>query len=172
MTNDNDARGALTAERLRSLFSYDPETGLFTRLSLNGSKQRSPIRGAKSYQGYLMATIDDRSYRMHRLAWLYVHGTWPTGDIDHINGVKTDNRIANLRDVCRSMNNENRRAPSSRSSTGFLGVRISSATIKNKYYAEITVRGKRKHLGCFATPEEAYAVYLEAKRQLHEGCTL
>jgi HNH endonuclease/AP2 domain len=103
------------------------------------------------------------------VAWLIVYGAWPSKNIDHINGVKTDNRIANLRDVSQSINGENRAAPRKSTRSGFLGV---TKDKDGKFRAQISVGGKNTHLGVFAVAEEAFAAYLSAKRRLHVGCTI
>jgi hypothetical protein len=97
-------------------------------------------------------------------------GEWPQGEVDHINGVPSDNRWSNLRDVGRTKNAQNIRKPKSNGQSGFLGVSHRKDT--GRYQAFITVERKRKTLGCYATAEAAHAAYLEAKRQLHEGNTL
>ena len=113
--------------------------------------------------------IDEREYSAHRLAWLYVHGAWPTGQIDHINGDRGDNRISNLRDVTPALNTQNqRRAARSNKSSGLLGVTAN----RGRWLAQISIGGKSRNLGRYATPEEAHAVYVAAKRVLHAGCTL
>lgn len=105
----------------------------------------------------------------HRLAWLYVYGEWPNGDIDHIDGDRLNNRIANLRDVSRRVNLENQRRPKACNKSGFLGVK----TFRDqRFQARIQVRGVQLHLGTFDTPHEAHAAYVAAKRNLHQGCTL
>jgi hypothetical protein len=95
----NMARATVTQARLKEALNYDPETGVFTR---NGCKV-----GSDDGAGYLQASVGNCSYRLHRLAWLYVHGEWPNGVIDHINGDRSDNRIANLRDVSQRANTLN-----------------------------------------------------------------
>lgn len=108
----------------------------------------------------------------HRLAWVHVHGSWPAGDIDHINGDKLDNRIANLRDVTRSVNKENMRSARGDNKVGLLGVHVRRQNTTRPYVASIRVSGKLIHLGAHNTPEAAHAAYLEAKRRLHSGCTI
>ena len=93
----------LTAESLRKAMHYDPETGTFTP---KFGMQR-PLRRSNKNR-YQVICVYQRAYLGHRLAWLYVHGVWPTGVIDHINHDKGDNRIANLRDVSFSENQMNR----------------------------------------------------------------
>lgn len=163
------AKTDLTAERLRQIFDYDPETGVFTR------KLRAGRAGVGAPVGWpvkrhLAVQIDGYNHYLHRLAWLYVHGEWPKDQIDHINGDASDNRIANLRDVHRSLNQQNLRKPNRQNKTGFLGVCYYKAN--GKYQAHITVSSKRRALGFFDTPEQAYEAYLNAKRRLHKGCTI
>lgn len=111
-----------------------------------------------------------KAYRAARLAWFYVHGAWPKHHIDHINGNRLDNRIANLRDIPRQANNQNIHRSFKTNKTGFLGVDLDKRS--NRYRASIRHNGSNRTLGRFDTPEEAHEVYLNAKRLLHEGCTL
>lgn len=98
----------LTVERLKALLEYEPETGAFRWKSPTNQRIRRGIAtGRVGTKGYLYIGIDRKSYMAHRLAWLYVHGHWPLEQIDHINRIKTDNRIANLRDVPDAINKLN-----------------------------------------------------------------
>jgi hypothetical protein len=100
-----------------------------------------------------------KRYKEHILAWFFYHGSWPTGQIDHINGIKDDNRICNLRDVTQSKNMYNKKKAHKNSTTGFLGVSRSG----RKFTARLgTVRGLI-HLGTFETAEEAHSAYMEFK---------
>lgn len=166
MRDSNDAKC------YRALMAYDPGTGIFTwRHTLRGKCQQGSQIGAPNAKGYLGLMYDGRRLLMHRIAWLYVTGHWPRGQIDHINGVKSDNRIANLRDVDASVNAQNRRAPTGNNKAGGrLGVTLRPAM--GRYQAQILVEGKNVSLGCYDSPEQAHAVYVEAKRRLHDGCTL
>jgi hypothetical protein len=147
----------LSAARLRELLHYDPTTGVFTR--------RSNGRGA----GYRAKTsveirVDHQLHRAHRLAWLYMTGAWPQNHIDHIDGDQFNNRFANLRDVTRTVNMQNRRRAQSNNRLGLQGVSAWGSRFK--------ARLDGSKLGAFDTPEEAHAAYLDAKRRKHEGCTL
>lgn len=162
---------SLTQARLRELLHYDPDTGLFTwrvdrpPRAKAGDSPQSPTK-----RGYLRASIAGRLHYLHRLAWLYVHGVWPTGVIDHVNGNPSDNRIENLRDVSHAVNLQNLRKARSDSTTGLIGAQPAGAT--GRYVARIYVDNRNLSLGRFDSAEEAHSAYLIAKRKLHEGCTL
>lgn len=149
----------LTVGRLKELFRYDPETGEFTRLVHASSNARAGdvIRGCKAKNGYLTIRADNKLYYAHRLAWLYVHGKWPSAneDIDHINGDRTDNRITNIRRASRTENNRNRRAANKNSQSGHIGIHFSSR--HGKWIAHVTVDRKFKSLGYFDTLDQAIA---------------
>lgn len=160
----------LSAERLRELFHYNPEVGVFIWRVDGGRWGRikaGTIAGCTDGSGYRVIGVDGRLYRAHRLAWLYVHGQWPVYDIDHRNGDKSDNRLDNLRDATKFLNMQNlRRAKVSNKSSGLLGV---SKNGKN-WMAHIVAHGKAKYLGTHPTPKLAQEAYLAAKRIHHPGC--
>lgn len=164
------AKRDLTAERLRESLSYDSETGVFTRRLATSGRFGWPGRvcGSPDKKGHIYICVDGARYAAHRLAWLYVHGVWPLDQIDHINRVKDDNRIANLREATAAVNTQNLAEPRASNTTGFLGV----SRLHKRFRAMIGANGVRHQLGIYDTPEEAYAVYLEAKRRLHPGCTI
>jgi hypothetical protein len=162
----------LTAHRLRELLVYDGETGVFAWRASRGAGANVGAVAGTLHQGYRKIRVDGVKHFAHRLAWLHVHGEWPAGEIDHVNGDKLDNRIANLRDVTRSTNKQNMREARADSASGFLGVLFRKTAKRNPYAASIMVEGRRKHLGQFPTPDAAHAVYVNAKRQLHAGCTI
>jgi hypothetical protein len=162
------AKTELTAQRLRELLHYDAETG---QLSWLDPRKRALSR--HGFAGYVIKgryrgiNIDRSRYFVHRLAWLYVHGEWPAGEIDHINGDPSDNRLANLRDVAHQTNGENQRV-------GRRGGLLGTAFHKHngRWRALICVNYKTTTLGYFDTAEEAHARYLQAKREMHAGNTL
>lgn len=162
----------ISTDRLRELLSYDPETGIFRWLrKRRGLVCEGDIAGGFVRGGYLRIQVDGHGYSAHRLAWFYMTGEWPKGDIDHRNGGRADNRWGNLRDLPARLNRQNLRAATSRNkSCGLLGV--SWHPRPRPWRASIRVDGKKLHLGYFHTKEEAYATYLSAKRVLHPANTL
>jgi hypothetical protein len=166
MSNFNST---LTAEQLKERLYYDPETGLFTwKKPAMGVVMASPV-GYINGNGYMSVMLGQVNYRMHRLAWLFVHGEWPAGLIDHINGIKTDNRICNLRVVNKSGNGQNLKGPTKGNKSGFLGVTKHG---KNGWRASIQVSGVSVKIGTFRSPELAYEAYISAKRVIHPMGTL
>lgn len=160
---------------LRDLAEYSPSTGLFAwreKLNYRGRpfKRSGRRMGCIDQMGYVVLSVGDRKLRGHTAAWLLTFECLPEGEIDHINGNRADNRIANLRDVPRFINCQNRRKASSTSRTGLLGSHWSA--VAQKYTAQITRKGIKRHLGLFATAEEAHAAYVAAKRKIHEGCEI
>jgi hypothetical protein len=161
------ANGA-TIERLRECLTYDAATGALSWLQPRHMRDMSPGGAARRRQTYLIVTLDNKQMCAHRVAWALAHGAWPTGEIDHINGDPLDNRLCNLRDTTRQVNAQNQRRPHKGNAVGFLGVRPSGA----RFAACISVNREWRHLGTFPTAEEAHHAYVDAKRRLHEGCTI
>lgn len=164
---------ASLAARVRELFDYDHESGAFIRRVRLAQRHQVGDRADLLVnhgvaRGYRRVAFDSQKYQAHRVAWLYVHGRWPEFQIDHINGDRGDNRIANLRDVPARVNNENQRKAYSNNRCGLLGV----FAHQGKWRSRIQTRGLSLDLGSFETPEQAHAAYLKAKRSQHEGCTL
>jgi hypothetical protein len=157
----------ITQKRLRELLSYDPETGVMLWRVSRGKAKAGQIAGNPT-RGYLQLMVDGHATFVHRFIWLYVHGKWPDGNIDHIDGDRSNNRLVNLRDVSQAINIQNERKPRSNNKSGFLGVSANRGLWK----AEISITGKTKFLGRFKTPEEAHQVYVEHKRKLHPGFML
>jgi hypothetical protein len=167
----------ITAERLRELLHYDPDTGVFTWKVDHPNRRAGSIAGTQAKHevtSYRMITADGRRYYAHRLAWLYMTGEWPAHEIDHLSGDGIDNRWCNLRDVTKAINQQNLRVARAHSATGLLG----AFPLKRKnaagklFFSTIVVDGKATYLGTFYTPDEAHAAYLAAKRALHAGCTI
>lgn len=155
----------VTQSRLKELLHYDMNTGALTWVA----DQRGHIRaganaGSRRPNGYLSIKIRQRAYYAHRLAWLYVHGVWPKHQIDHINGVRDDNRLVNLREATIIENRQNITLRKCNTS-GFVGVSWCAKT--KKWYARIGVRHRTICLGYYESPESAHAAYCAAKAKYH-----
>ena len=146
-------------DRLLSKLSYDPDTGVFTRKVSAGNTSMGSIAGRPDTKGYLRVHLDGRDYRLHRLAWFYSYGVWPTDQIDHINGVTSDNRISNLRESNNVGNCLNQRKPRANNKLHAHGVH----TMKKTGRFRAVLQGN--HLGCFATVDEASLYYQKAKQK-------
>jgi len=153
----------LTAERLRELLDYDPETGVFRWKVRRGPRRAGALAGSPASQGAWEVCVDGDKHKAHRLAWLHYYGTWPPALLDHRNEIRVDNWISNLREGTVTQNQQNRSRACIDNRSGFMGV---SSNGKG-WRARIVVDGKARHLGTYSTPEEAHHVYLAAKRKLH-----
>ena len=157
----------ITQSELKRLFDYNPDTGEFTRLS---AKAWNAGNGSINKNGYRVININNKVYYAHRLAWLYVYGSFPENQIDHINGDPSDNRIENLRDVDSNKNQQNIYGPQKNNTTGFRGVMYMGAKRRGKKYsAGIHHNGKKYYLGYFSTPEEASVAYETKRNELLNG---
>lgn len=156
-------------------FSYDPDEGVLRwRNPIKGSANTVGERaGYLSPDGYLIVSIGGAKYPAHRIIWLMMTLKWPKGEIDHKDGVRDNNRWDNLRDVTTAVNQQNQHTAQAGSASQLLGVYPNPGSKKNPWKALIKpIDGKLLHLGSFPTPEAAHAAYLEAKRELHEGCMI
>lgn len=154
----------ITPKRAREVLSYDQDTGIFRwKKTLNNRGPAGALAGYVSC-GYLSIRIDTVSYRAHRLAWLIVYGRWPDGEIDHINQIKLDNRLSNLRDCSSGINKRNKPVQSNNK----LGLKGVSRDGK-KFRATIHHNKKQMYLGSYPSPEEANRVFLEAENRLYGG---
>ena len=161
----------LTQDRLQELLNYDPDSGLFTWLkSISRRVKAGEVAGGLSTGGYIRIRIDGKKYKAHRLAWLYTLGNWPSDYIDHINGIRNDNRIVNLREATNAENKQNQRVANVNNKTGLLGVSFHRKS--GKFIARITVNGIRIGIGNFDNAEEAHQAYLRKKQELHPFQTL
>jgi hypothetical protein len=161
----------LTHSRLLQVLHYDAETGVFTWKSVTNRRMKKMVgqpAGCLRPDGYLVVGIDGEAYLAHRLAWFWQTGKWPVDEIDHISGVKTENRFANLREANRSENRQNTRLAFS--ACGILGV--SWCKREQKFRATIKLKGKQRSIGYFDAAEDARERYLSAKKVMHPFAVL
>jgi len=160
----------LTAARLKELLSYDIDTGVFTCLVSRAPARAGQPTGCLNTLGYTVIGVDRRLYLAHRLAWLYVHGNWPNGVIDHLNGKRSDNRLANLQDGTQKDNVQNPNNRPKENQHGATGVSRDRRT--GRWAATIRRDGKRYFLGSFGSMQEAGAAFGEADAKLRAGIAL
>lgn len=153
----------LTYEKLHEILFYDRDTGIFTWKVKTAQRVHVGQRAGtiKTSDGYESISIENKTYKSHRLAWLYETGSFPPSCIDHINRIKTDNRFINLRLADKKQNMEN--TPLRKDNlSGSRGVSYRKTT--KKWRAYLNHNKKHFHLGDFDTPEEAAAIS-DAKRK-------
>jgi hypothetical protein len=158
-------RKTVTAERLRELLHYNPETGVFTRVARVRGARIGDAAGSVKANGYIRIRIDRGLYFAHRLAWLYMTGEWPDHHLDHRDGDRANNRFDNLRAATPAENHQNRAMPKTNTS-GFVGAHFDRK--RRRWSGKIRVSGRLVHLGFFDTPEAAHAAYLSAKARFHK----
>lgn len=152
-------------ERLKQLFTYDPDTGLFISKTAQGNRAAGKVAGCKTRRGYIKLCVDRTAHLAHRLAWFYVTGDDPVHwIIDHANGDPSDNRFCNLR-ICTSAENNQNSSRQRNNLSGFKGVHFDAK--RNQWRATIAANNVWKHLGRFSTAEEAHAAYCKAAAELH-----
>lgn len=156
-------------KRMISMLFYDKATGSFIRKIKRRNAPENSEAGSLKKSGYVEISFDGVTYRRSRLAFFFVNGYFPDGEIDHINCIRNDDRWENLRCVTREQNKQNQRNPHRNNRSGFLGV---SKRPNGLFISQIRLNNKIHVLGYFKTPEEAHEKYAEAKRQLHEFNTL
>lgn len=154
----DETKTVLAVNTLKKYVSYDPLTGEFVRLVGKGAGQ---LAGSiNKYRGYVYIRVNGKRYMAHRLAWLYVHGNFPVGDIDHIDQVKHNNVIANLRDATKSTNQRNRPV-NDNSASRITGVYYNGYS----WVAQITVDKKVVYLGSYNSKEDACMVRQVANKK-------
>lgn len=155
----------ISAKRFRKLASYDPTTGILKWIGLpNTSPFNGRSIGCPDREGYLQCKVDRKPYRVHRLAWLHYYGKFPNGQIDHINGKKSDNRIKNLRESTFASNHWNRRL-SRQNKSGIKGVFWRRC---NRYWVAAVYANNRSYRKEGFRSRESASVWARAKRlELH-----
>lgn len=153
-----------SAERLKLLLDYDPETGRLTHARQKRGRGRNGEKaGSVNAKGYVTLCVDGCRYYAHRVVWKIMTGEDPKGPIDHHNGRRSDNRWANLRPADEQKNGWNA-VVGRRNKSGYRGVFKVSP---NSWAARARIGGEYKHLGSASTPEAAYQIYLEATKPVH-----
>lgn len=156
----------LEVNHLKSLVSYDPETGLFRWKKNRGGTARSgELAGCRMANGYWKISIGNRPFLGHRLAWFYQTGSWPDCQIDHVNGVRDDNRFSNLRQSTHTENARNH-GSGKRNKSGCVGVFWLDKP--GKWWAYIHYNRKNVNLGKFDTYDEAVAARKHAESELYK----
>lgn len=159
MNNHTDTKSGLTQKQLKRVLHYDPDTGIFTWLKTTSNHYKGEA-GCYTYADYRSIWIKTRPYMTHRLAWLYVYGKFPSGEIDHINHNRADNRIVNLRDIPRVANQRNQKLHTNNTS-GVVGVCWKKK--EQKWTAQIVVNRKCIYLGLFKYKKDAIKARKEAE---------
>jgi hypothetical protein len=154
----------LTVDEARRVFDYDADSGILSRRVSTGSRSRLGPTGCPVPTGYLMVRLHRKAHYVHRLAWLLTYGEWPVGEIDHINGDRSDNRLCNLRDLGRAENGQNIGVPANNTS-GATGVYFSARA--QRWVAEIKVNQKKRHIGTFVLLADAVAARQAARAAVH-----
>ena len=154
----------MNQDRLKELLCYEATTGNFVwNMNRKGTAKKGSVAGATRTGGYRQIMVDGKMYAAHRLAWFYVYGYWPEFQIDHINHVRDDNRIENLRCVTPQQNNQNRLVNCNNTS-GVAGVYWFKAG--KKWHASIRHNKKSIHLGYYISKEKAIAKRKEYEQKL------
>lgn len=159
----------ITQAEIKKLLNYDPETGVFTWRVRRPSINVGDIAGCINKEtGYALICTNRKRYMAHRLAWLYVHGYLPEHELDHINRIRTDNRILNLREVSRMCNIRNT-GNFCNNKSGVKGVYWNERC--GKWQVQITVNLNRKHLGYYNDFDDAVCARLAGEQCLSwSGC--
>lgn len=152
----------ISQDRLKELLTYDPDSGLFYAAVTRGKFTAGNAVGSITKRGYVKITADYREYLAHRLAFLYMEGKFPAAEVDHINGVRSDNRWSNMRHATRSQNGQNRQRQS-KSNTGIKGV---TATRYGTYRAHVKVNNMAREK-YFPTIAEAEQWAKQMRSELH-----
>jgi hypothetical protein len=165
-----EPRTDLTAAQVRAVFNYHPETGnLIWRRRPNTSRfnrtfntlYAGKVAGTKTADGYISVRVNDVRYLAHRIAWLWVHGEWPSVQLDHINGDEGDNRLINLREADFDEQARNR---AGRAASGRKGV---SRSKSGRYTVRLWDGSKNLYLGSWDDLEAADDVARKAREHLH-----
>ena len=152
-----------TREEASQFIEYHPESGMFRRKKF-AQRGKTDFRGRVDHKGYLRTQVAGKPVLCHRLAWLMHYGSWPQGEIDHINGDRQDNRISNLR-VCTHQQNNHNQPLRKTNTSGVKGVHFNRKA--NKWHAQICLNYKIHHVGLFKDLSEAESAIKQRREELH-----
>ena len=141
-----------TPAQIKHLLHYHPESGVFRWRFCTSSHIKPWDIAGTLRNDYLAISISNKKHYAHRLAWLYMTGNWPEQQIDHVDGVKSNNAWSNLREATNKQNNENQSIKSNNKS-GFRGVHFDDKS--QKWRAMVGNNGKSIHVGWFTSAEDA-----------------
>ena len=161
MAKRKDLKATITAEWVREHIVYVPETGVFLWRKPGQGRTMNRVLGTKNWDGYTVIKVNQVSCYAHRVAWLYVHGEWPKGHLDHIDRNRANNAISNLRLATASQNAARR--PIAHKIAPSRGVFPQGPG----FVARIHHAGKRHYLGYFSTLEAAKAAYDAKAKEIH-----
>ncbi len=165
------SKADITQKELKRLLDYDPSTGILTwKISNSCRVGKGDIAGSRNDEQYIVVKVNCIAYRAHRIIWRWFYGVWPNGEIDHINHIRYDNRIVNLRDVIHRENGRNKTRHSNNTSGSTGVVYRNGKNIKKRWHAYIGSI-PQKHLGCYKNKAEAVAARKRAEVELgfHEN---
>lgn len=169
MATSNVARARISVDELRTFLRYESQTGrLFWLVKPSHCVDAGSEAGCLRSDGYMRVQIRGKKYLCHLVAWALQTGSWPDSEVDHRDGVGSNNAWENLRLADRSSNMMNQRRARRTNPTGLLG----ASRHGDAFTAVIITQGRRQHLGRFPTAEQAHAAYIAAKRAHHPTCTI
>lgn len=153
----------LTQDELKKRLVYDEASGEFRWIHRSTNLPAGRRTNSRNAYGYIQINIGGYPFLAHRLAWLYVYGTWPKTQLDHVDGDRANNAIGNLREVSQKQNAENSKMRVDNTS-GFRGVTYRRSS--NRWIAQIQSDGQNHYLGSFSTAEEASEAVEKARDSL------
>lgn len=156
----------ITQKRLKEVLDYNPKTGMFAWKIPTGRRKKIGVSaGYLCQSGYIEIGVDKKRYKAHRLAWFYMYGEFPKGEIDHINNCRSDNRICNLKLSTRSKNLKNHSGLYKTNTSGVTGVSHCKNNGNWTWKAFIASEGKQIHLGYFDNMKDAVVARKEAEKK-------
>ena len=152
-----------TLHELQKFYSYDPETGHICRHAKpKFSRAKLGVVDGKSQEGYIIVCHGNEKFKAHRMAFLFINGQWPITEIDHVDGVRHNNKWKNLRLATRMQNRQNSRTPKNNTS-GHRGV----SRYRQFWKVQAQINGKKHFIGHFLDLSEAVAAHEDFIKAAH-----